>query len=465
MTDKIKVISPLTLDIIFEINTWKKDELLDNLQKVKKEQKKWKEKNFSEKEKILLNWLKIIENKKEEIAHKISLEIGKKNKDALEEIERSIKVSQLIIEEAKRLDLKVYTGKVLNLDSKKKFAIYERQARGIVMIISPFNYPINTALTKIIAALITGNGVIWKPSTQGMMTAIFISNLKNNIQHFPSSILKIVICKGKDVSKLLVSNKNINVISFTGSTTTGNLIARKTKKAKLILEMGGKDAAFIVDDNNDMNKIANKIIKGSLNYSGQRCTAIKRVIILEKIANKFVKTITNKLKKLFILKKIDDLVVPLINIQNAIFAEKLIEEALTMGAKLIIGKKRKDNYFPPTLIDNVSENMRIAKEEQFAPIIPIIRTKTIKKGINIINKSNYGLQTSVFTKNINLAFQIAQKIEVGTVNINEISSKGPDNFPFVGIKDSGGLDSEGIKNLLLNFTIEKGIVFNWEKQF
>lgn len=233
----------------------------------------------------------------------------------------------------------------------------------------------------------------------------------------------------------------------------------------VMLEMGGKDPAIVLNDA-DLEQAANAIIKGAFTYAGQRCTAIKRVIVLDEVANDLVTLLQAKITQLSvgIPKTITDdfMVTPLINEAAALFADTLINDALQAGAHIASqnGYKRDLNLVFPTLLDNVAINSRIALEEQFAPILPIIRVKTIDEAIEIANGTIYGLQTSLFTKDINGAFKIADKLHAGTVNINAESQRSPDHFPFLGIKSSSFGGSQSIKDFLLASVIKKGIILN-----
>jgi len=227
----------------------------------------------------------------------------------------------------------------------------------------------------------------------------------------------------------------------------------------MLLELGGKDAAIVLGDA-DLEDAANDIVKGAYSYSGQRCTAVKRVIVLEEVADKLIELLKNNIEKLKVGKPEDGAsIIPLIDNKSADYVEGLINDAVEKGAKLILGNKREKNLIYPTLFDYVTPSMRIAWEEPFGPVLPVIRVNSLDEAINIANKSQYGLQSSVFTKNIDSAFYVARKLEVGTVQINNKTERGPDHFPFLGVKASG-MGTQGIRYSIEAMSRPKAIVLN-----
>ncbi len=226
--------------------------------------------------------------------------------------------------------------------------------------------------------------------------------------------------------------------------------------------LSGKDAAIILSDA-DIDKAVMEVADGAFQYSGQRCTAIKRVLIEDNIADIFIE----KLKKIVEQKyKIGNpldknvLLGPVINDQAKEHIEDLFNDAIKKGAKIITGGNIEGKYITATVLDKVDQDMRIAWEEQFGPLLPIIRIKDLDEAIEIANKSEYGLQSSIFTNDINKAFLCAKKLEVGTVQINGKDSRGPDNFPFNGVKNSGYGNIQGAKYLIESLTRIKTTVIN-----
>ena len=214
----------------------------------------------------------------------------------------------------------------------------------------------------------------------------------------------------------------------------------------LLMELGGKDAAIILE-NADLEHAASNIISGAFSYSGQRCTAVKRVLVVDSVADQLVSLLREKMAGLKVGNPMETEaldVVPLINEKSADFVMELIAEAKEKGAALLVGGTREGNLVYPTLFDKVTLDMRLAWEEPFGPVLPIIRVKDKDEAIEIANQSEYGLQSSVFTENVNDAFYIADRLEVGTVQVNNKTERGPDHFPFLGVKSSG-MGTQGIR--------------------
>ena len=320
------------------------------------------------------------------------------------------------------------------------------------------NYPVNLAAAKLAPALITGNSVIFKPATKGSISGIkMIEALaKTNL---PAGVLNLVTGKGSVIGDYLVEHKDISMVTFTGGTVTGERIAQKAKMIPLVMELGGKDPAIVCEDAN--LKLASKqIVSGAYSYSGQRCTAIKRILVHDSVADELLSLIKLEVEKLSVGSPEENAtIVPLIDQQAADFVQGLIDDALQKGATLVLGGERKDNLIYPTILDHVTKEMRIAWEEPFGPVLPIIRISSLEEGIDIANASEYGLQASVFTQNIDQALTIARKLETGSVQINGRTERGPDHFPFIGVKKSG-LGIQGVRRSIDSMTREKVIVLN-----
>ncbi len=451
--EKIEIFSPVnreSLGFVEAMDTQKIDNIITNLEN---SFEVFKNVDIRKKAQMLRKCGELLEENKERLAKLLALEISKPYKDSITEIERSIEMIYYTIDEALLLGNEIYDG--TSFGSKKK-AIVLREPLGVVLCIAPFNYPINLTISKIIPALIMGNVVLFKPPTQGSIVCSEMIKLFNTV--LPENVLEIVTGYGRVIGDYIITHKSVKFINFTGSTNVGKDIANKSEMKGLMLELGGKDAAIVLEDA-DIEKTASEIVKGAFNYSGQRCTAIKRVLVENSVADELVGKIQEKIQTLKIGNPMEDEVVitPLIDTKSANYVESLINDAIKKGAKLVIGNKREGNIIYPTLLDNVSLDMEVAFEEPFGPVLPIIRVENSEEAIKIANMSNYGLQSSVFTKSMEKAFEIAKRLEVGTVHINNKTQRGPDNFPFFGIKDSG-MGVQGIKYSILSMTKLKSIV-------
>jgi glyceraldehyde-3-phosphate dehydrogenase (NADP+) len=250
----------------------------------------------------------------------------------------------------------------------------------------------------------------------------------------------------------------VNCISFTGG-DTGIAISKKSAMIPLQMELGGKDACIVLEDA-DLDLVAANIVKGGFSYSGQRCTAVKVALVMESVADILVKKINDKVAKLTVGPPEDDNdITPVVTESSANYIEGLVMDAKKKGATFCQEYRREGNLIWPLLLDNVRPDMRIAWEEPFGPVLPVIRINSVEEGIQHCNASNFGLQGCVFTKDINKAMLISDAMETGTVQINSAPARGPDHFPFQGLKDSG-IGSQGITNSINMMTKIKTTVIN-----
>ncbi|CAO2201999.1 unnamed protein product [Urochloa humidicola] len=325
---------------------------------------------------------------------------------------------------------------------------------GVVLAIPPFNYPVNLAVSKIGPALIAGNALVLKPPTQGAVAALHMVHCFH-LAGFPKGLISCVTGKGSEIGDFLTMHPGVNCISFTGG-DTGIAISKKAGMVPLQMELGGKDACIVLD----LDLVAANIVKGGFSYSGQRCTAVKVVLIMESIADAVVQKVNAKLAKLKVGPPEDDCdITPVVTESSANFIEGLVMDAKEKGATFCQEYRREGNLIWPLLLDHVRPDMRIAWEEPFGPVLPVIRINSVEEGIHHCNASNFGLQGCVFTRDINKAILISDAMETGTVQINSAPARGPDHFPFQGLKDSG-IGSQGITNSINMMTKVKSTVIN-----
>jgi glyceraldehyde-3-phosphate dehydrogenase (NADP+) len=306
--------------------------------------------------------------------------------------------------------------------------------------------------------LVAGNSVVLKPPTQGAVSGVFLTAVMLDAG-VPDGVLQCVTGRGSEIGDYLITHRGVDMISFTGSTETGQHIARHAGMVPLMMELGGKDAAIVLSDA-DLEHAARDIVSGAFAYSGQRCTAVKRVLVSEAVADELVDKIVERVKGLTAGRPEDDAnVTPLIDSASADFVQGLIDDSIERGAELKIGGKREGNLVYPTVFDHVTEDMRLAWEEPFGPVLPIIRVRNAEHAVDLANRSEYGLQSAVFTRDINAAIQIADRLDVGTVQINGKTSRGPDHFPFLGTKSSG-MGTQGVRHSIEAMSRPKALVFN-----
>lgn len=396
---------------------------------------------------------------KEFLAKLMSYEIGKSYNESLKEIERTYQniFETIEIYEKEFINPTVIDSSVHKVSGKTGY--FYNVPIGVVLAIAPFNYPINLGLAKIIPTLLVGNTIVFKPATQGSLVSSQLAKYFHQA-NFIAGVFNLVTGKGSEIGDYILENERIQGATFTGSSDIGFKLASKLPMKPIVLELGGKDAA-IVTNNADVELAAREIVKGAFGFSGQRCTAIKRVLVTKEIADDLLISMIKEAQKLTVGNPFDNAdITPLVDKNALDYNINLIDDAINTGANLVYGGSVEGyNLLRHTILDNVSTKSKLAWEEPFGPILPIIRVATINEAIAIANASEYGLQGSVFTKDLEEARTIAKYLETGTVNINRSSSRGPDIFPFVGIKKSG-FGVQGIRDSLKAMTRVKGVIEN-----
>ncbi|MFT3982903.1 MAG: NADP-dependent glyceraldehyde-3-phosphate dehydrogenase [Lachnospiraceae bacterium] len=460
---EIMIYSPANHQVLGTIPAMSQQEVDEVIHASKIAQKSWKAVTIDEKAEIMYRAANLLIKNKEELADLMRLEIAKDHKSSISEVERTADFIRFTADTAKNISGESIPGDSFPGGKSTKISIVQREPLGVVLAISPFNYPVNLAASKIAPALMAGNAVVLKPATQGSMCGLYLARVFQEAG-VPSGVLNTVTGKGSEIGDYITTHKEINFINFTGSTEIGTHISKITCMVPLLMELGGKDAAIVLKDA-DLDLAASNIVAGGFSYSGQRCTAVKRILVEDEVADSLVKKILKNMEKLKVGDPLegDVEIVPLISDKAADFVVELIEDAKKKGASLLTGGDRTGNLIQPTLFDHVTTDMRIAWEEPFGPVLPIIRVHGKDEAIQIANESEYGLQSAVFTQNIDDAFYVSNKLEVGTVQINNKTERGPDHFPFLGVKASG-IGTQGIRYSIESMSRPKATVINLANQ-
>lgn len=454
----IDVYSPVDDTLLGRIPAMTKEEADAAIQGTKENLEQWAETPVYERAEILYTTAEILDGRAEAIAEMLVMEIAKDRASAIAEVRRTADLIRYTADVGKSMEGQAISGENFPGGSRDKLSFVTRVPLGTVLAIAPFNYPVNLAASKLAPALIGGNAVVLKPPTQGAISALMLARAFVDAG-LPAGVLNTVTGRGSELGDELVTHPGINFINFTGSTEVGRHIAGLSRMVPLLLELGGKDAAIVLPDA-DLDFAAENIASGAYSYAGQRCTAVKRVLVCESVADELVKKLAERVKRLKVGDPRDgSTITPLINDKSADFVQSLIDCALGMGATLVCGNRREGRLVYPTLLDHVTTGMDIAWEEPFGPVLPVIRVSSVDEAVEIANRSEYGLQSSVFTRDINKAFGIARRLEVGTVQINNKTERGPDHFPFLGVKASG-MGTQGVRYSIEAMTRPKAITVN-----
>lgn len=453
--------SPIDGSVVGQVQACTRDEALEVTGGAAQAWRAWNARPVHERVAVLDKASELLLQHEAALADQLTLEIGKTHAEARMEVVRTSQLIQYFAEEGRR-----YYGQIVPADSfpgygRDKLCMVNREPMGVVLAISPFNYPLNLSASKIAPALVTGNAVVFKPALQGAIAALMMVELFREAG-VPDGLLAAVTGTNEEIGDALVTAPEVGLISFTGSTEVGERIARLARFRALQLEMGGKDASIVLDDAS-VERSVKEIMKGAFSYSTQRCTAIKRLILLPDIADRFLEAFLPQVERLQVgdPRDPDISIGPLISDRAADRVWDLLQEALEKGARALTGNRREGRLIWPTVLEGVSDEMRIAREEQFGPVLPVFRVPDVESAIELANRSTYGLQSSVFACDLDDAFYVARRLEVGTVNINRGDSRGPDHFPFAGVKDSG-LGTQGVHYSLEAMTQLKSIVINFQ---
>ena len=455
---EITIYSPINQEELGTVSAMSQAEVDEAMQAARAALPAWRALSAIERAAYLHKTAAILERDKEEIGTILAKEVAKGIKAAIGEVVRTADLIRYAAEEGLRITGQAMEGGGFEAASKNKLAVVRREPVGVVLAIAPFNYPVNLSGSKIAPALIAGNVVMFKPPTQGSISGLLLAKAFEEAG-IPAGVFNTITGRGSEIGDYIIEHKEVNFINFTGSTPIGERIGRLAGMRPIMLELGGKDAALVLEDA-DLEHAAKQIVAGAFSYSGQRCTAIKRVIVIESVADTLAALLQAEVTKLTVGDPFDNAdITPVIDHASADFIWGLIDDAQEKGAQALTPIKREGNLLWPVLFDQVTKDMKVAWEEPFGPVLPIIRVASVEEAIAFANESEFGLQSSVFTNDFKKAFEIAEKLEVGTVHINNKTQRGPDNFPFLGVKGSGA-GVQGIKYSIEAMTNVKSIVFD-----
>jgi glyceraldehyde-3-phosphate dehydrogenase (NADP+) len=408
---------------------------------------------------VLLKAAALADERSEEIAQIISSENGKSLVEARGEASRSGEIIRLASFEGSQL-----YGSTLPLDANKgtgleKLGFTLRQPVGVVVAISPFNYPALLVLHKIAPALAVGNSVVLKPARATPLTAIALAKCFTDAG-LPEGVLQVVHGAGSELGNALVTDPRVRKISFTGSTATGSHISSVAGIKKLSLELGSSCPVVVLDDA-DIEYATDAIALGGYINAGQVCISVQRVIVDRKVMGSFLDALTPKVEAIKIgdPKNSETKVGTLINEAEAIRVESSIKQAVKAGATLLTGGERSRTLISPAIVSGVDPKSPFAQDELFGPAIAVSSADGIKEAIVLANSTIYGLGAGVFTKNVDVAIQSAREIDAGIIHINWTPLWRADLMPYGGLKSSG-VGKEGIRSTVNEMTEEKTIILH-----
>ena len=397
----------------------------------------------------------------DEIAALISAEAGLCIKDAIYEAGRVSDVLLFGANEVLKDDGQIFSCDLTHHGKKRKVYTQRAPLLGVITAITPFNHPMNQVAHKVVPSIATNNRMVLKPSEKVPFSAILFADILYQAG-LPPEMLSVITGDPREIADELITNPHVNLVTFTGGVAIGKTIAAKAGYRRLVLELGGNDPIIVMEDA-DIDEASTLAVAGSYKNSGQRCTAVKRLLVHHAVADAFVEQVVAKTRawtygdpsnnKMDMGTVIDE--------PAAIFFESRVNEAVAQGARLLVGNQRRGALYSPTVVDHVRPDMLLVKEETFGPVSPIIRFDSIDEAIRISNGTAYGLSSAVCTNRLDFITQFVNELEVGSVNVREVPGYRLELTPFGGIKDSGLGYKEGVQEAIKSFTNTKTYSLPW----
>lgn len=458
--EKIDVVYPYTGETVGRVSKASEDHVYKAVELAKEGFKQLSSLTSYERYSILMRAAQMLQERAEEFARMLVLEVGKTIREARVEVQRAVQTLIFSAEEAKRIG-----GEVLPLDAhpngKGKVGFYIRQPVGIVSAITPFNFPLNLSMHKVAPALAAGNAVILKPSERTPITPLMLGELLVSAG-IPASAISVLPGYG-DVGKAMTTHPAVRVVSFTGSRKVGEIITRQAGIKKVVLELGS-NSALVLHKDGDIDKAVAKTIQGGYAIAGQVCISIQRVFVHEDVFDLYLSKLKSAVDNLKVGDPMqeDTDVGPMISPSEVERVQEWLSEAVREGAKLIRGGiacAESKALLEPTVVSLVPESSLLFKEEAFAPVVVVNPYREVEEAIRGINNSVYGLQVGVFTKDIDVAWEFIKKVEAGGVLINEGPNFRADHMPYGGVKQSG-IGREGPRFAIEDYTEIKMVVWD-----
>ena len=406
---------------------------------------------------ILQNMIHLLKERFDEVVDAMIMEGGKNRKTAVGETTRALETLKVSAEEAKRIG-----GEIFSIDwtaaGENRQGFTRRMPVGTVLGICPFNYPVNLACHKIGPAIAAGNPLIIKPAEKTPLSSVILAEIVLEAG-YPPQAFSMLNAWGRD-TEMMVTDARIAMISFTGSASVGWMLRSKAGQKKVTLELGG-NAGVIVHNDADLEMAAGQAAAGGFANAGQNCISVQRLLIQRDVFEEFTDLFVDGVKGLKVgdPRDADVDVGPMISLRDAERAEAWVSEARKAGASLLYGGAREGTMFPPTVLTETAPNMRVNCDEVFAPVVTVSPYETWDDAVATINDSPYGLQAGVFTNDMKRIMDAWERIDVGGLQVNGVSTFRVDHMPYGGIKASG-YGREGVKYAIEDMTELRLMVLN-----
>jgi acyl-CoA reductase-like NAD-dependent aldehyde dehydrogenase len=428
----LKTINPATEEVINTYEIMNKDQINAKVKKAQSTYEEWKKK--SDKRVVFLyDFAQELRSNKEELAKVVTNEMGKAIKEARSEVEKCAWAIEYFADNGRVFT----TDEVINTDARKSFVAFE--PLGVIGSIMPWNFPYWQALRFAAPSLMVGNTIVLKPASATMECGIQIEKTFNKAG-LPDGVFQ-SLTGDSSIAETLIDS-GVNAVTFTGSVSVGAKVAQRATShlKKCVLELGGSDP-FIVCEDSDIEKASTGAVKGRFINCGQSCIASKRFIVARKTASEFIEKFVQKTERLKVGDPLSDEtdLGPLVNASGLNNIDSQVKDSVKEGAEILAGGARigsKGYFYKPTILKNVSRKMRIAQEEVFGPVAPIMIADDDMDAMKIANDSQYGLGTSIWTEDLEKAEKLSRMVQSGIVSVNNVVISDP-RVPFGGVKNSG----------------------------
>ena len=410
---------------------------------------------------ILYRAAQLLRTRAEAISDVITAECGICKKDSLYEVGRACDVFTFAGNAALQDDGQVFSCDLTPHGKSRKVYTLREPLRGVISAITPFNHPLNQVAHKVAPAIATNNRMVLKPTEKTPLSALLLADILYEAG-LPPEMLSIVTGDPLELADEMLTNPDVDLVTFTGGIPVGKYIAAHAVYKRLVLEMGGNDPLIVMEDA-DLDEAAALAAAGSYKNSGQRCTAVKRILVQEAVANSFVERLVANTRAWSYGDPMDRGVDmgTLIDEAAARNCETRVADALAQGARLLAGHARDGALYAPTVIDQVQPEMNVVRTETFGPVSPVMRFRDIDEAIRIANGTAYGLSSGVCTNRLDYITRFVSELHVGTVNVREVPGYRLESTPFGGIKDSGLGYKEGVQEAIKSFTNVKTYSLPW----
>ncbi len=410
---------------------------------------------------ILNRAAEIVRSRVDEISRLISAESGLCLKDSVYEAGRVSDVLLFGATEVLKDDGQIFSGDLTHHGKKRRVYTQRSPLLGVITAITPFNHPMNQVAHKVVPSIASNNRMVLKPSEKVPFSAILFADILYQAG-LPPEMLSVLTGLPAEIGDELLTHPSVDLITFTGGVGIGKYIARTAGYRRMVLELGGNDPIIVMEDA-DLDEASTLAVQGSYKNSGQRCTAVKRMLVQESVADRFIEQVVQKTRAWRHGDPLDpgNDMGTVIDEAAAKLFEARVNEAVAQGARLLVGNERRGALYAPTVVDRVDPGMTLVREETFGPVSPIIRFRSIEDAIRIANGTAYGLSSAVCTNRLDYITRFVNELQVGSVNVREVPGYRLELTPFGGIKDSGLGYKEGVQEAIKSFTNLKTYSLPW----